>query len=84
MTTCKIKITIEPPSYWGNEQETSYHILLTVDDEQRSQRLEDWENSWDSFDALADIIPETMRDTIEDLINEEVLNLHPTPKEQQQ
>ena len=80
MTT--YKIAIEPPSYWGDEQETSYHILLTVDDEQRSQRLEDWENSSDSFGPLSDIIPSPLRNTIEAAIDKEVLSLHQNTKEQ--
>ena len=64
-----MKISIEPPDYWGDAKEPSRHILLTIDDEQRSQRLEDWENSWDSFGALADIIPDDeTRDRVEQLI----------------
>ena len=64
-----IELSIESPDYWGDAKETSRHILLTIDGEQRSQRLEDWKNSHDSFGALADIIPDDeTRDRIEQLI----------------
>jgi hypothetical protein len=68
-------ITIEPPNYWGDAKETSHHILLTIGDEQRSQRLEDWEKSHDSFGSLIDIIPLMMHNAIEAAIDEEVLSL---------
>ena len=65
----EVKISIEPTDYWGDANETSRHILLAVDGEQRSQRLEDWENSHDSFGALIDIIPDDeARDRVEQLI----------------
>mgnify|MGYP003142901744 CR=1 FL=1 len=68
----KIKVTIENPEYWGNNEETSPHILLRVDDDSRSQRVEEWNNSSDSFGALADIIPFEMRDAIESIIEQEL------------
>ena len=65
----KIELSIEPADYWGDINETSRHILLTIDEEHRSQRLEDWRNSHDSFGALADIIPDDeTRARIEQLI----------------
>jgi len=70
-----IQIDIEPPDFWGDDKETSPHIVLTLGNDQRSQRVEDWNQSWDSFGSLADIIPETMRDTIEELIDQETLKL---------
>ena len=67
----KIKLSIESPDYWGGVNETSRHILLTIEGDQRSQRLEDWGQSWDSFGALADIIPDDeTRDRVEQLIEE--------------
>jgi len=69
-----LEVEITAPDYWGDETETSLHIILTMENEQRSQRVEDWEHSSDPFGALADIVPETMRDAIEDLIDEEILN----------
>ena len=70
-----IQIAIESPDFWGDDKEPSSHIILTLGNDQRSQLVEDWNHSWDSFGALADIIPETMRDTIEELIDQETLKL---------
>ena len=64
-----IDISIESPDFWGDVNETSPHILLTIDGDQRSQRVEDWHQSWDSFGALADIIPDDeTRNRVEQLI----------------
>lgn len=68
-----VGVEITAPNHWGNELETSAHIILTIGNEQRSQRIEDWNHSSDSFGALADIIPDTMRDTVESLIDDEIL-----------